>query len=416
MNNNIIIKNFSILKDIEFNLNKINIVIGDQSQGKSTLAKLIYFFNTIIFLEARNAVMEELKETEYLKRLENIFNSIFPENFWNDKPFEITSFSSKSEKPLKIYTKNNKLKLQIPAKIYENFKIMNDERKNNTAPPLKSMIKTLWEKFESIGTNVFIPAGRSYFSTLQSNIFSLLYLSHERKNNTIDYMLKSFGLVYEQARQKYSYTISEKTNSAIKAEIQNILKGEYIYKDKSDKLLMTNNKIIDLINSSSGQQEVLPIIVTLIGILKDPLYAFRNRLFIIEEPEAHLFPSNQKKIIELFSLVHNLTNKKTKFFITTHSPYILSSFNNLIQAQNSYNAIINNKTYKPAVAKKKIAEIISYKKWLNFDDVSSYYLKDGYLKDINNYENKLIDENAIDGISDEIANEFGNLLNYEYGE
>ena len=57
----------------------------------------------------------------------------------------------------------------------------------------------------------------------------------------------------------------------------------------------------------------------------------RNNRVFLEEPEAHLFPSTQKDI--MYDLVKILNrNKWSSIFITTHSPYILSSLNNLIAA------------------------------------------------------------------------------------
>ncbi len=51
---------------------------------------------------------------------------------------------------------------------------------------------------------------------------------------------------------------------------------------------------------------------------------------IIEEPEAHLFPEAQKEISALIALLSNM--KQSQITITTHSPYILASINNLILA------------------------------------------------------------------------------------
>ena len=40
----LIVKNFLTLKHIEIELNKINIAIGPQAEGKSLIAMLIYYF------------------------------------------------------------------------------------------------------------------------------------------------------------------------------------------------------------------------------------------------------------------------------------------------------------------------------------------------------------------------------------
>ena len=43
----IIIKNFGPVKDAEIEIKKVLILIGEQASGKSTIAKLIYFFKTL---------------------------------------------------------------------------------------------------------------------------------------------------------------------------------------------------------------------------------------------------------------------------------------------------------------------------------------------------------------------------------
>jgi predicted ATPase len=51
---------------------------------------------------------------------------------------------------------------------------------------------------------------------------------------------------------------------------------------------------------------------------------------VVEEPEAYLFPVAQKQIIDLIALLAN--QNENQVIVTTHSPYILSSFNNLLYA------------------------------------------------------------------------------------
>ena len=55
-----------------------------------------------------------------------------------------------------------------------------------------------------------------------------------------------------------------------------------------------------------------------------------NVFLIIEEPEAHIYPSLQKKIMEFIALFTNI--QESGVFITTHSPYMLTVANNLYYA------------------------------------------------------------------------------------
>ena len=51
--------------------------------------------------------------------------------------------------------------------------------------------------------------------------------------------------------------------------------------------------------------------------------------FIIEEPESNLFPESQKLVIELISMIAGVGNA---VLLTTHSPYVLGTVNNLLYA------------------------------------------------------------------------------------
>ena len=56
-----------------------------------------------------------------------------------------------------------------------------------------------------------------------------------------------------------------------------------------------------------------------------------NDLLIIEEPEAHLHPSNQRMLVKYFI---KAINKGLKILITTHSDYIVSQLDNMINLNN----------------------------------------------------------------------------------
>lgn len=57
-----------------------------------------------------------------------------------------------------------------------------------------------------------------------------------------------------------------------------------------------------------------------------------KRVFLIlEEPESHLYPSSQRSVGELLGLF--LNDEKNAELITTHSPYLLGTFNYMLQAR-----------------------------------------------------------------------------------
>ena len=119
------------------------------------------------------------------------------------------------------------------------------------------------------------------------------------------------------------------------------------------------------------------------------------------------FPNVQnetvKKIIEA-----NYFQTSNKTLLTTHSPYILTSLNNLMYAYS-----IGQEHPE------KVSEIIEEKYWLNPDEVSAYMLvydeKEGgcIAKNIIDAETKLIDSVQIDGVSDTLSDEFNQIMAIE---
>ena len=95
-----------------------------------------------------------------------------------------------------------------------------------------------------------------------------------------------------------------------------------------------------------------------------------------------------------------------QFTITTHSPYILSSFNNLVQASILYNSA-NTKN------KKKINQIIPKELHLNPNCLSAYAFIDGKADSIIDPETQLIYAEYLDSVSEDIGSEFSDLLDLE---
>ena len=126
----------------------------------------------------------------------------------------------------------------------------------------------------------------------------------------------------------------------------------------------------------------------------------------IEEPEAHIFPAAQKSIVELISTVYNARKDSLQFVITTHSPYILTALNNLLQA-----GILATDAMEEKI--EQISHHVPRSRFLTPDEVAVYSLENGYCKSIIDEETGLIDTNIIDEVSNELAIEFDELLELE---
>ncbi|MNY46875.1 hypothetical protein D3C86_1820960 [compost metagenome] len=67
--------------------------------------------------------------------------------------------------------------------------------------------------------------------------------------------------------------------------------------------------------------------------------------------------------------------------------------------------------------KEKINAIVSEDKWIDYDDISVYQVRnDGIVYSIKNEEFRSIDTNAIDGVSDIISDEFDKLTELRYAQ
>ena len=182
-------------------------------------------------------------------------------------------------------------------------------------------------------------------------------------------------------------------------KISEILKGKYSSDKSGEKIQLENGSIVRLANASSGQQESIRILQDLfLVILRD-----EKVLRIVEEPEAHLFPIAQKQMIELLALMVN-QNKENSLIVTTHSPYILSTFNNLLFASR----VIE----KNPSAESEVSEIVDVDFRLKATDFAAYTLRfteGGFVSESIMSDRGVIKQNYLDTASEMLSYEFNHL-------
>ena len=101
-------------------------------------------------------------------------------------------------------------------------------------------------------------------------------------------------------------------------------------------------------------------------------------------------------------------SKGSRFWMTTHSPYVLTTLNNLIVAQEVASISEQNA--------KRVAKILDKSYWLPYNEVACWYLNDdGSLIDLMDSEEHMIKASKIDEVSSQLAEEFDNLLSIQYG-
>lgn len=413
------VENFLVINSADLQVKRINIFIGPQAQGKSVLTKLIYFFKWFPQAVFEAGIAEKGKR-EFDKDVLDKFESIFPRYAWENTVFsvgyacanywvQIENEKVGQKHKLKIWYCDDLAKGLVSARKAAKKNINIEEGYSYTARSKinsdvrASVIASLCKYSEKIENVIYVPAGRSFFANLQKTVFSFLSTSAP-----IDYFLKEFGATYEQIRDSsFINFVKVKSKNRLADKIaEELIRGKYVSEKGQDWIVNGASKV-NVANSSSGQQEALPLAMVLSTWPYVPAgQIFRS--YIIEEPEAHLFPVAQGQVVSLIAQAYNGPEEQSEYVITTHSPYILSAFNNLIQAGNVRDSLNGDLSRV-----KELYEIVPSSQIVNFDDVSAYYVDRGHVKSIINPDLKLIDANAIDEVSNVFSDRFEKLVGME---
>jgi predicted ATPase len=255
---------------------------------------------------------------------------------------------------------------------------------------------------------IFIPAGRSLLGTLSDQLHNihphkldyLMMAFLDRINNSRSLFNKSLPEMVTEKKKLTQDIIDKDAVSMAQKIIEDILKGSYRFDREGEKLYIDQEKYTKLNFSSSGQQESLWILLLIFLIILENKPVFG----VIEEPEAHLYPEAQKNMVNLISLLANYANKQAnnQIIITTHSPYILSSVNNLLYAWK-----IGEKLPK------KVSAVINRRLWMDRRKLGAYFIENGIAKNILDEELELIQAEAIDSASQLINEEYEFLFNLD---
>lgn len=409
------IENFAGIKSIDFEFKSINILIGPQGSGKSITVKLLYFFKSF-FIDVTRSIDSDESKRDLDKKQKEKFVNFFPRDTWPKGNFKVTYTLDNTT--IIVEKINNQLKFDYSENLKKTIskirKLYLDEKKRIKDDPKRSSFtfkRQLNEKLEkcfqeeissySMYSQFFIPAGRSFFANIQKSIFSFL-----SDNRSLDPFLIEFGSFYENFKRFYKDTsIDTNLDKEFDEIISEILNSNYLREKEKDFLVHKDNRKVNLSNASSGQQETLPLVVIL-RVLNILRFSVSGATIYIEEPEAHLFPNAQKAIVKLLARTFNNKTSKFQIIVTTHSPYILASFNNLVQAGRLVKL-------KPDQIK-NISKVVPKQEHIKPELLAAYSLKDGKKENLIEEESMLISQTILDSVSSEIAVEFGELLDIEF--
>ncbi len=448
----IIIKNFRAIDYAEIEIKPFTVIIGEQASGKSTISKLVYFFQTIskdITRVTSRYIWEQLHKDDSIafdnidfkqvsdncqallkielkQKFYDFFNSTKKEEF--DVLFVQTYYSVKikpdNKSSINIEFTNNPIILDIIKESFIDFKyISNSLIKSKFS--LDKWISTFENSLKDINrkaefSNFFIPASRSLITSIlpASQSKFIAEIDKRAEDNQIDYFVKTFlgDIDYFKRNYIFGKSLDEVIDAfELKTGIENIvakqlrekirviLKADYEHGNFGEQLVHKRFlKPVSLDKASSGQQEVVWILLTLLCLALEDKQSF----VVIEEPEAHLYPKTQAQVVEYIAQFFN-PKEGNGMIITTHSPYILTVLNNLLLAKQ-----ISKKTN--GVENQAIAESIDPHTWLDIDQFAAYYVgrneQGQFIKSIINPETGLISVNELDDASDNIMDTFDDLM------
>lgn len=429
----LIIHKLGPIEHSELEVKDFMIFTGAQASGKSTIAKSIFFFknikNILLTLVRKKSFLKDsyFEERKIVSLKENVIKEIeynFLQTFGSIKYMDKTMklfFEYTKDTSIKIFLKEDENNFNVEVELSNALEHKINELENLVHLKkygssiaffnLGEAEERVNEIFNSEDEVIYIPAGRSMITLLSSQLNYMYSSMDDIQKRNIDYCTQSYLENILKLKASFNSTLQEMIDKTLRRSIveknrvlieqamnfiKEILQGEYININGEERLQISKNHHIKINFASSGQQEVLWILNTLFYYL----LLNKKACFIIEEPESNLFPKAQKSVVEFIALVKNAGNK---VLLTTHSPYVLGTINNLLYADN-----ISKKTDKEALDK-----IVSKNLWLNFSEFASYFLKNGTNEDCNDYELNGIQNEVIDEVSNILNEDFDKMLNLE---
>ena len=392
----LIIHNVGPVKDVDIRLKKVNVFIGPQSSGKSTIAKIISFCSWLeknkhelegSFLFAGSVIGKMVSyhrmegylqdDSRILYIGDNIaFGYNWPEEMtiplgWEKDHYNVSHLVEREVFYFKTERLANPKVLYIPAERNFVSVVPNLQKYDESKDSLQSFIMDWFEAKRSFGklnALELIDLGMKYYSENDEDYIQIEDGKAIRLRNAssglqsvtplltvADYMTKG---MYEKERP---FSVEE----------QDVL----------------NKLLHSLAIESLPTNNVADLKRRLSGFLQGKVYSHTQ--FVIEEPEQNLFPQEQYKLMEhLVSIINH--GKQHRLTISTHSPYIINFLNVLLRRPKDSTSFIVH------------------------ESLNVYLVSDGHVTDMMMHDKSMtkwaVDTSVLNAAMDNIAEEFETLV------
>lgn len=348
----LVIKNFGPIKHVSIDLKRYNFIIGPQSSGKSTIAKVLSTC-TWIEKEVHTTLNENViaSATDFEKLLEDFHKM---EKYFEDDTHVIYEteyikieyhkeyFSAKCKEEVEYHC--NKI-CYIPAErnmvtlpelqgfefgqtnlrsfLFDWFNAREFYVADNKTDVLNLGVKYYFDDGEKkLKDRIEHSNGKTYriaLSAASSGLQSVIPLLIMMQYYTGEY--------FNSYAEKMSFDVDSKIRKTrrtlVDKLILNVIKPGFTQDERPELMKMVNDKV-------QGGDEYYLDLYRKYWMVANRLTIPAKSSFIIEEPEQNLYPSTQMDLLNvLIGLCQG--DKEHDITITTHSPYILNQLNLLVK-------------------------------------------------------------------------------------
>lgn len=410
----LIIRNVGPIRSVDIRLNKVNIFIGPQGCGKSTIAKIISFCS---WLEKNNEATERAAVDGLINRLckfhhmEEYFtgksvilyvgdNVVFAYNWDEDKAIPLPK--SFGEYNPSCSVKGEILLSSINKIINPKVAYIPAERNFVSAVPNLKDYSNKNDNLQSF-VNGWYEAKRNYTKEEPMPVTNLGLEYFYNKDLDRDYLVLAGGNNIPLTSASSGF------QSIVPLAVLVRWLSSGIYKENKPFSPAENDRVRNILShfSIGTNENDAELVERLRGFIQGRVYSHTQ--FIVEEPEQNLFPRTQMDL--LYHLISEINHGRNhRLVITTHSPYVLYALNNCMLAH-----LVKNNLDEASVS-----QIDSVKNSLNPKDVFVWSIKDGCVKNDKNELHKtiqdgrgLIRNNYFNEVMREVMDDFNRLLEYD---